>query len=42
VLGLLAELPRKNCWSIAEHAGDPSPDGIQHLLAREMGRRRHP
>ena len=25
VLGLLAELPRKNCWTIAEHAGDPSP-----------------
>jgi hypothetical protein len=24
VLGLLAELPRKNCWTIAEHAGDPS------------------
>jgi len=24
VLGLLAELSRKNCWTIAEHAGDPS------------------
>ncbi len=34
VLGLLAELPRKNCWTIAEHVGDPSPDGMQHLLAR--------
>jgi hypothetical protein len=34
VLGLLAELPRKNCRTIAEHAGDPSPDGMQHLLAR--------
>src|SRR5215469_15928166 len=34
VLGLLAELPRKNCWSIAEHAGDGTPDGMQHLLAR--------
>jgi len=33
-LGLLAELPRKNCWTIAEHAGDRSPDGMQHLLAR--------
>jgi hypothetical protein len=32
--GMLAELPRKNCWSIAEHAGDPSPDGMQHLLNR--------
>ena len=34
VLGLLAELPRKNCRTIAEHAGDPSPDGMQHLVAR--------
>jgi SRSO17 transposase len=34
VLGLLATLPRKNCWTIAEHAGDISPDGMQHLLAR--------
>jgi SRSO17 transposase len=36
VLGLLAELPPKNCWTIAEHAGDPSPDGMQHLLARAV------
>lgn len=34
LLGLLADLPRKNCWSIAEHAGDASPDGMQHLLNR--------
>jgi SRSO17 transposase len=34
VLGLLAELPRKNCWTIAEHAGDATPDGMQYLLAR--------
>jgi len=34
VLALLADLPRKNCWSIAEHAGDPDPHGMQHLLAR--------
>jgi len=34
VLGLLATLPRKNCWTIAEHAGDATPDGMQHLLAR--------
>jgi SRSO17 transposase len=32
VRGLLAELPRKNCWSISEHAGDRTPDGMQHLL----------
>jgi SRSO17 transposase len=34
VLGLLAELPRKNCWTIAEQCGDATPDGWQHLLAR--------
>jgi hypothetical protein len=34
VLGLLAELPRKNCWTITEHAGDQSPDEMQHLLSR--------
>jgi SRSO17 transposase len=34
VAGLLADLPRKNCWTIAEHAGDATPDGMQHLLAR--------
>jgi SRSO17 transposase len=33
VRGLLADLPRKNCWTMAEHAGDPSPEGMQHLLA---------
>lgn len=36
VLGLLADLPRKNCWTIAEHAGKSSPDGLQHLLARAV------
>ena len=34
VVGLLAPLPRKNCWTIAEQAGDATPDGMQHLLAR--------
>ncbi|GGY18843.1 hypothetical protein GCM10010299_25690 [Streptomyces tanashiensis] len=34
VLGLLADLPRKNCWTIAEHAGNASPAGMQHLLSR--------
>jgi SRSO17 transposase len=33
VLGLLADLPRKNCWTLAEHAGQATPDGLQHLLA---------
>lgn len=32
VLGLLADLPRKNCWTIAEWAGETTPDGVQHLL----------
>jgi SRSO17 transposase len=36
VLGLLADLPRKNCWTIAEYAGEASPDGMQHLLARAV------
>jgi SRSO17 transposase len=34
LLALLADLPRKNCWTIAEHAGDRSPDGMQHLMNR--------
>jgi predicted RNA-binding Zn ribbon-like protein len=32
VLGLLADLPRKNCWTIAEHAGQASPDGLQRFV----------
>lgn len=36
VAGLLAELPRKNCWTLAEHAGEANPDGMQHLLARAV------
>jgi SRSO17 transposase len=36
VCGLLADLPRKNCWTIAEHAGNPNPDGMQHLLGRAV------
>ncbi|WP_316784797.1 IS701 family transposase [Streptomyces sasae] len=34
VLGLLSDLPRKNCWTLAEYAGDATPDGMQHLLHR--------
>ncbi|WP_406130542.1 hypothetical protein [Streptomyces sp. NBC_00989] len=34
VLGLLADLPRKNCWTIAEWAGEATPDAMQHLLSR--------
>jgi SRSO17 transposase len=36
VCGLLADLPRKNCWTLAEHAGNPNPDGMQHLLGRAV------
>src|SRR5262245_26875558 len=32
--GLLGDAPRKNGWQLAEHLGDPTPDGVQHLLAR--------
>jgi len=31
--GLLAPLERKNGWTLAELAGESSPDGMQRLLA---------
>jgi len=34
MLGMLSGLDRKNCWTIAEHRADASPDGLQHLLSR--------
>ncbi|MDQ0364689.1 SRSO17 transposase [Catenuloplanes indicus] len=34
VAGLLAPLPVKNCWTIAEHAGDAGPGGMQDLIGR--------
>jgi SRSO17 transposase len=33
VRGLLAPVERKNSWTLAERAGEPSPDGMQRLLA---------
>jgi DDE superfamily endonuclease len=30
--GLLGDVPRKNGWQLAEHAGEHSPDGVQRLL----------
>jgi hypothetical protein len=33
VRGLLAGLPRVNCWSIAEHASERCPRGMQRLLS---------
>jgi SRSO17 transposase len=32
LLGLLSHTERKNSWSLAEFAGDVSPDGMQRLL----------
>ena len=32
VRGLLAPLERKNSWTLAERAGEASPDGMQRLL----------
>ncbi|WP_439623867.1 IS701 family transposase [Gemmata sp.] len=32
--GLLSGAERKNGWQLAEHLGDPTPDGVPHLLAR--------
>lgn len=29
VLDLLSDLPRKNCWTITERAGDGAPDTAQ-------------
>lgn len=34
VSGLVAGLERKNGWTLAERAGDRSPDGMQRLLRR--------
>ena len=34
VLGLLAGLPRMNCWTLSEHGGDTTPDKMQRLLSR--------
>src|SRR5512144_654607 len=43
VRGLLAPLERKNGWTLAERAGEASPDGMQRLLASaDWDRRRGP
>src|SRR5215467_7897969 len=34
VTGLISDLPRKNCWALAEQAGDQTPDKMQRLLER--------
>jgi SRSO17 transposase len=32
VAALMSDLPRKNGWTLAEHAGDTTPDRMQRLL----------
>jgi SRSO17 transposase len=34
--GLLSPIERKNGWQLAEHAGDATPYGLQHLLDRAL------
>jgi SRSO17 transposase len=34
VTGLIGDLPRKNCWALAEQAGDATLDKMQRLLER--------
>jgi SRSO17 transposase len=34
--GLMSDLPRKNAWTIAEHAGDATPHRMQRLLNRAV------
>jgi SRSO17 transposase len=36
VLGLVSDLPSKNCWTLSEHVGDATPDGLQHLLRKAV------
>ncbi len=36
IVGLMSDLPRKNSWTIAEHAGDATPDRMQRLLNRAV------
>ncbi|MBB4689600.1 IS701 family transposase [Amycolatopsis jiangsuensis] len=36
LLGLLSDLPDKNCWTISEYAGDETPDGLQHFLRKAV------
>jgi SRSO17 transposase len=34
MLGLMSDLGRKNCWTLAEQSGHSSPDRLQYLLSR--------
>ena len=34
ITGLISDVPGKNCWAVAEQAGDAMPDKMQRLLER--------
>jgi SRSO17 transposase len=36
LFALVTLVGRVNCWTIAEHAGEKTPHGMQHLLARAV------
>lgn len=36
ITALLADVGRKNCWTLAEHPGEATPWGMQHLLGRAV------
>lgn len=36
LLGLVSDLPIKNCWTLTEQVGDATPDGMQHLLRKAV------
>jgi hypothetical protein len=33
---LMSQVPKRNGWTIAEHAGDRTPDKTQRLLSRAV------
>lgn len=36
VIGMMAGLPRVNCWTLAEHAGQSGPRGMQRFLSEAV------
>ncbi|MFI1294072.1 transposase [Streptomyces sp. NPDC020792] len=34
IMGLLAEVDTRNCWTLAQALGHPGPHRLQHLLSR--------
>lgn len=36
LLGLLADVQTRTCWQLAEHAGEPTPHGMQRLLGEAV------